>query len=136
MATRVLNDVYISWNSVDLSAWLTGIRVNYDADEVEDTAMGDDTHSFLGGLKNWSMEPIFNNDEAASAVMQTLFPDVGVTRTVVVRPDKSEGVSGTNPNYSGTGLLSGLPILDGNVGDLSKTSPRIVSAGTLSRLTS
>lgn len=136
MAVRILDDVFFSWNSVSLSDHLTNIRFSYEADEIETTAMGDTTHESMGGLKSWSLEADLNNDEAASSVAQTLFPDVGVQRAIIVRPDNSEGVSGTNPNYSGTGLLVSFPPIMGGVGELSKTSIRIVSAGTLSRATS
>lgn len=135
MAIRIIDDAFFSWNGVDLSAFLTSVSVEYSADEVETTSMGDTTHEFMGGLKSWAISADFNNDEAASAVAQTFFADVGVQRTVIVRPDKSEVVSATNPNYTGTGLLVSAPPLTGGVGELSKMSIRIVSAGTLSRAT-
>lgn len=136
MAVFVIDDAFFSWNAVDLSDHVTSVRINYSADEVETTAMGDTTHEFIGGLKSWDGEIVFNNDEAASSVMATLFPDVGVQRTAIIRPDKSTAVSATNPNYTGTALLVSIPPLEGGIGELSKTTARIVSGGALSRATS
>lgn len=135
MAVRVLTDAFVSWNAVDLSDHVTSVTLSYEGDEVPTTAMGDTTHKATGGLLRWEATVEFNNDEASSTVAQTLFPDVGVTRTLIIRPDKSEGVGATNPNYTGTGLLVSFPPLTGGVGELSKTTARIVSAGALSRAT-
>lgn len=136
MAVRVLVDGFISVGGTDLSDHATSITLSYDADEVPTTAMGGTTHTATGGLLRWEVTVEFNNDEAASTVAQTLFPLVGTTSALIVRPDKSEGVGSTNPNYSGTGLLVSFPPLGGSVGELSKTTARWVSAGTLSRATS
>lgn len=136
MAVRVLTDAFFSHNAVDLSAYVTAVRVSYSADEVETTSMGDTTHEFMGGLKNWAVEVEFNSEEGNALVQQTLFPDVGVQRTLIIRPDNSDGVSATNPNYTGTALLVDFPPLGGGVGELSKATARYVSAGTLSRATS
>ena len=135
MASVVLTDAVFSWNSVDLSDYTKSITISYEAETVDETAMGDTTRINLGGLKNWSMDVELINDEAASAVAQTLFADVGVQRTVLVRPSSSS-VSSTNPNYTGTGLLVSFPPVGGSVGDLNRGSIRIVSAGALSRATS
>lgn len=136
MAVQVLTDVFFSHGGTDLSDHVTAIRMSYNADEVETTAMGDTTHEFMGGLKNWDAEIEFNNDEAASSVMATLFSAVGSTATIIIRPDKSDGVSSTNPNYTGTALLVSLPPIAGGVGELSKTTASYKSAGALSRATS
>lgn len=135
MAIQVITDGYFAWNSVDLSDHVTKFEVEYDADEVESTAMGATTHTFLGGLKKWAFNVTLNNDEAASSVIQTLFPDVGVQRTTEVRPVKTGGRTTTNPGYTGTGLLVSCPPLSVGVGELSQVQIRIVSAGALSRAT-
>lgn len=136
MATRVLDDAFFSWDSVDLSDHVKSVTLNYEAEALDDTVMGDDTRSNKGGLKDWSIEVELLNDEASSSVAQTFFSAVGTTATVLVRPDNSEGVGATNPNYSGTGMLQSFPPLGGGVGELSTTTVSIVSAGTLSRATS
>lgn len=135
MASQVLTDAEFNWNSVDLSAYVKSVTVNYEAEMQDETAMGDTTRISLGGLKVWSMDVELLNDEASSAVAQTLFPDVGVQRTALVRPTSS-AVGATNPNYTGTGILVSFSPVSGAVGDLNRGTIRIQSAGALSRATS
>ena len=135
MAEFVLTDASVTLNSVDLSDHVKSVTINYSADMQEDTAMGDDTHTMLGGLKNWSVDLEFNQDYAANEVDATLFSLVGSTFTVAIKPT-SGSVSATNPNFNGTGILESYNPLSGSVGDIATTSITIQSAGTLSRSTS
>lgn len=135
MATQVFSDAFVSINGVDLSDHVRSVTLNYSAELVDETAMGDTTRKRKGGLKDWSLDVEFNQDFAASEVDVTLFTLVGSTFTVIVRADNSDGVSSTNPNYTGTGILESYPPITGGVGDLHTTSITIQSAGTLSRAT-
>lgn len=136
MAVLVLTDAFVSINAVDLSEYVRQVTLDYKADLQEDTAMGDSTRSRVGGLKDWSLQVEFNQDFAAAKVDATLFPLVGTTFAVIVRPVKGVAVSATNPNYTGTGILESYPPLGNSVGDLATTSITIQAAGTLSRATS
>lgn len=141
MAHEVLKDCYIEINSVDLSDHVTSVTLDYSADMVEDTTFGQDTHGMRAGLLNWSISLEMNNDGAAAEVEATLFPLVGDDTgfTVVLRRNNTAGVSATNPNYSGTGVLESFSPLSGAVGELWTTSPTIqphASDPTLARETS
>lgn len=135
MATIVLVDASVTINSVDLSDHVRSVTISYSADMVEDTNMGDNTHLMLGGLKNWNIDVEFSQDYAASEVDATLFPLVGTTFTVDVKPT-SAAVSATNPKYTATGILESYNPIAGSVGELSTTSVTIQPAGDLSRATS
>ena len=135
MAELVLTNAKVVLNSVDLSDHVKSVSINYSADMQEDTAMGDDTHKMLGGLKNWSMDVEFNQDFGSSSVDATLFPLVGSTFAVSVVPVNTT-VSATNPNFNGTGILESYPPLGGAVGDIATTSVTINAASTLLRSTS
>lgn len=135
MAKIVLTDAFFSIGGTDLSDHVRQITINYSADGVENTAMGDSTHTRQGGLKDWSASVEFYNDEAASSVAATIFPLVGTTATIIGRPT-SGAVSATNPNYTGTGLVTSFPPLSGSVGEMSMTTCEIEAAGDLSRATS
>lgn len=134
MATLVLTDAYVLINAVDLSDHVTQVSLDYDAESLDDTHMAQTTHSHKGGLKDWTMQIDFQQDFAAAKVDATLFPLVGTTFTVEVRPT-SAARSATNPGYTGTGLLTSYPPLGNSVGELAMTSAEIVAAGTLSRAT-
>lgn len=132
MATVVYTDASGVFNSVDLSDHIKSITLNYSAEMLDDTAMGDDTRSKIGGLKDWSMDVTFHQDYAASNVDATFFPLVGSTFVCVLKPTSS-AVSATNPSFTGTGILESYQPMGGGVGDLEETTVTIQSAGTLVR---
>ncbi len=130
MAHFVFTDPFFSHNTVDLSDHVTGMSLEYNADEVEDTHAGDTTHLFLGGLLNWKLTVDFAQDLAANDVDVTLFADVGVGRAIIVRNDNAAGVSATNPNYTATGILMEYPPIGQAIGELAITRA-VYAAGTL-----
>ena len=134
MATLVLTDASVVFNSVDLSDHVRQVTLNYSANELDDTAMGATTESKKGGLKKWSADVEFNQDFTGSSVDATLFPLVGSTATLTIKPVNS-AVSATNPRFFGTALLSDYPPLGNSVGDLATTTAKFVSAGALTRAT-
>lgn len=136
MATLAFTGAHVEINSVDLSTFVRGVTINYAAEMLDETAMGDTTRTMKGGLKNWSMEIEFTQDFAASSPDVSLFSLVGSTFTVTVRPVKGTAVGATNPNYTGTGILESYSPLQNSVGELAMTTVTIQSAGALSRATS
>lgn len=136
MGKFVLTDAYVSIDGNDMSDHVASVTVNYSAEMQDDTAMGDGTHKRIGGLKDWSVDIEFHQDFASSNVDAILFPLVGSTFTIIVRPVKTGGVGSTNPNYTGTAILESYKPLGGSVGDLAKASVTIPGSGTLSRATS
>lgn len=135
MGTLTLTDAYITVDSNDISADSNQVTLNYEADAVEETAFGDDTHIMKGGLKNWSMDVSLNSDYAASALDSILFPLVGTVVTIEVRAT-SDSVGTSNPEYTASGLITSYTPIQGSVGDLATGTLNIVPAGTLSRVTS
>lgn len=135
MASYAFIDCRLEVNSVVLSSFCRGVTLNISADELDDTAFGDTYRSRIGGLKDWSLAPEFNSDFAASAVDVTLFPLLGTTTTVKVRPTSS-AIGATNPEYSGSVLVSQYNPFGNSVGDLATVSVQWPGAGTLSRATS
>lgn len=135
MATVVLNDASVTIGGTDLSDHVRSVTIDYSADAVEDTNMGDDTHIRKGGLKDWSISIEFAQDYAASSVDATLFSSVGSTVAFVGKPT-SGAVSSTNPSYSGTALLESYQPLNGSIGELSTASVSMPAAGDLTRATS
>jgi hypothetical protein len=120
---------------VNLSDWCTSVTLKIEVDDQEDTAMGDDYRSRVGGLKDWSIDLDFNADFAANAVDQTLFALLGTSIAVTVKPT-SGTTSATNPQYSGNVLVTEYSPVDGGVGDLATTSVSWPGNGALSRATS
>lgn len=136
MATHVFVDPSGVFNSVDLSAYIRSIALNYEADTPEDTAAGSAAErSFLaGGLTTWSIDVEYNQDYAAAKVDATLFSLLGTSFTTTLKPT-SAGVGPTNPSFAGSTILTSYPPLGGTVGDTHTTSVRMQGTGTLTRAT-
>ena len=135
MASLAFTDCYVSLGGTDMSAYVKSVTINYAAEMLDDTAMGDTTRVNLGGLKNWSVEVEFNQDFTDNELDEDLFALVGTSTAVVIRPVKSTVVGTSNPNYTGTGVMESYSPIGGSVGDLAPASCTIQSAGALSRAT-
>lgn len=133
MASLAFTDAYVSLGGTDMSAYVKSVTLNYSAEMLDDTAMGDTTRVNLGGLKNWSVEVEFNQDFTDNELDEDLFALVGASTAVVIRPVKSSLVGTSNPNYTGTGVMESYTPISGAVGDLLPASVTIQSAGTLTR---
>jgi len=122
MAVLVLTDASITVNAIALSDHANSVTLNYEIDSVETTAFGSTGHKFAGGLQNNSLDIEFMQDFAASNVEATIYPLVGTTTTVVIKPTSS-AVSATNPSYTltGTFLAAHTPVAAA-VGELAMTS--------------
>lgn len=130
MATLVYTDAYLNVNSVNLSSWCRSLTINYEAEMLDDTAMGTSgTRSNRPGLKNWSMDVSFLQDYAAGAVDATLFPLVGADPFPIVARPTSAVVGATNPEYTGNAVLETYPPLTGEVGALGTADVTFRSGG-------
>ncbi|CAB4153808.1 hypothetical protein UFOVP625_26 [uncultured Caudovirales phage] len=135
MAVIVLKDAFVSVGGVDVSTRTNSVTLNYEIDSVETTSFGDTGHKFIGGLQNVSCEVSLQQDYAAANVEATLYPLVGTTTTVIVKPVNTT-TSATNPAYTltGTYLAAHTPVA-GAVGELAMTSVTF-TGGTISKATS
>ncbi len=137
MATRVYKNAYFLLNAVDMSAHIASVSITTSKDTPEDTAMGDDSRSFqASGLRNATIDVEFNSDDAAGAVSATLWTIYTGSAAVAfqLNPDgSSTGV--TNPEYTGSCILTSDVPLGGSVGDTQKTSVSLQVTGDVTRST-
>jgi len=135
MAIFAYKDVSITINSVDLSDKAAGCVLTYEIEAQDATVFGGNRAS-IAGIQNNSLEVTFYQDFAAGEVEATIFPLVGTTTTVVVKP-ASSAVSATNPSYTLTGafLSTHTPI---NATEVGSTAPFSLTftGGTLTKATS
>lgn len=135
MAATVLTDAKLIVNSVNLSTYCRKVTLNIEVDEQDVTAMGGNGYkAMIGGLKDWSVEVDFNQDFSAAAVDATLWPLFATTTTISVNPTSAAN-STTNPQYTGSVLVSKYTPLDGSVGDVSTITIPFRAAGALTRNT-
>jgi hypothetical protein len=134
MAIIAFKDVSVTINSVDLSNLVSGATLTYEIEQQEATVMGGN-RAFVGGIQNNTLEVTLYQDFAATKTEASIFPLVGTTTTVVLKPT-SGAVSTTNPSYTltGTYLTNHTPIAAGDVGS---TSPITLTftGGTLTKAT-
>lgn len=122
MAVLVLKDAMISVNSVELQSRANSVTLNYEVEAVEATAFGDSGRKFVGGLQNNTIDIELHQDFAAAMTEATIFPLVGTTTTVAIKPVNA-AQSATNPTYTitGTYLAAHQPV-QGAVGELATVS--------------
>lgn len=135
MAKIVLTDVSVTVNSVNLSDHIASVTLTTDVAEVATTAFGDTAVTRVGGLKDNSVQIEFHQDFAASNVEATVYPLIGSTTTVVVKPTSS-AVGATNPSYTFSALVSSWSPVAGSVGDLATVSVTWPISGAITKATS
>ena len=118
MAVFLNNKVGVKINAVDLSDHVTSVTLNYAADELEVTAMGDTAHKFVKGLESGTLTVSFLNDTATSQVLQTLNGAFGTTVATKLIQEKGTAASATNPVYEFDILVNNLTPINGAVGDI------------------
>ena len=135
MAEFMLNDASVTINSVDLSTYVTSVTLSQSADSLETTAMGDSARTFIAGLTNGTIDIDFNADFAASKTEATIYPLVGTTTAVVVKP-VAASVSATNPSYTFNVIVNEWDTLNGSIGELATHSVSWQIAGAITKATS
>jgi hypothetical protein len=132
MARLVLTNAYITINSVNLSDHIASVTLTTTDDVVETTAFGDAARTRIGGLRDNSVALEFHQDYATSNVEATIYPLLGSTTTVVVKPNGSS-TSAENPAYTMTALVSEWQPLNGAVGELATASITWPISGTITK---
>jgi hypothetical protein len=127
--------------SRNLSNRTMKLELSRDADEHDDTVMGQTAHSRVIGLEKWSFKTTIiqsfttaDAGENTNAVLETLYDySKGGGKFLVQVRYNSTGVFGpANPMWSGLCSLKGFSPLTGNVGDLQKTDVEFLGSGNLS----
>jgi len=99
--------------SIDISDVVSSAVINQIVDELEITAMGDQSHRFVAGLQSGTFTIDFMNDWASSEVSQTLNEAFG----------KTLAVSAANPTYQFSILVNNLtPIGSAGVAEIATSS--------------
>jgi hypothetical protein len=135
MARIVLTNAYVTVNSVDVSDHVASVTLNSSIDVVETTAFGTTgARTRIGGLADNSITLEFHQDYASGSIEATVYPLLGSTTTVVVKPNGSS-TSTTNPSYTSTVLVSEWTPLNGAVGELATASVTWPVSGAITKAT-
>ena len=136
MAQLVLTNASITINAVDLSSRSNKVSINYEVESVEVTSFNSaGTRTYSAGMNNTTVDIDLIQDFAAANVEATIYPLVGTTTTVIIKPTSS-AVGATNPTYTiaGAFLAKHTPVA-GGVGSVAMTSLSF-QGGTITKATS
>jgi hypothetical protein len=122
MAVEIIKNASVTINAVDLSSLVESVQITHAAERVEITSMGMTSRRYTTGLAADAMVINFYVDFAASKTEATIYPLVGTTTTVIVKPT-SAATSVTNPTYtySNAYVESHTPIGNGKIGEIPMT---------------
>jgi hypothetical protein len=117
--------------SIDLSAYVTSFTLTRSVDQIETTAMGDTGHRFVAGLENNQLVVELINDDAATAVLQTMNTLFKSNAYFKCALDKSASGSAANPFYSGLILVDSITPIAGDVASLGMQSLTFQVSGAI-----
>ena len=130
----VITNANVSIGGVDLSSHITKVTLSTMRSEIETTTFGNVAKRRVAGLQDNSVSIDFNQDFSASAVEATLYPLVGSTAQIIIKPNGT--ATGTaNPSYTFNALCVEFTPLDPQVGELSTASINWPIDGTITKAT-
>lgn len=136
MAVFAATDYDIVINSVNLSDHLQSVELPIEVASLDTTNFDSSGWTeTIGGLKSGKIALNFMQDFASSEVEATIWPLIGSTTTIVVKPTSSS-VSATNPSYTASFLVSDWKPIGAKVGDLAVTQVSWPASGAVARATS
>jgi hypothetical protein len=122
MPRLVLTNAYISVGGVDLSDLVASVSLNETFDVVETTAFSSTAaKTRVAGLEDNSITLEFHQDYATGEVEQTIYPLLGTSAAVIVKPNGAT-TGAFNPSYTCNAIISEWTPLNGAVGELATAS--------------
>ena len=135
MAKIVLTNPSITIGGVDLSDHINNITLETKYDIVETTTFGSTAKTRVAGLADNQISIDFMQDFGSSSVEATIYPLLGTTTSIVVKPVAGTTTS-TNPQYTVSALVADWTPLKGGVGQLATASVTWPVSGAITKATS
>jgi hypothetical protein len=133
MARLVLTNAYITVNGVNLSDHIASVTLTTTDDVIDTTAFSSTAaRTRVAGLADNSVALEFHQDYATSSVEATIYPLLGSTTAVIVKPNGAT-TAADNPSYSFTALVSEWTPLGGAVGELATASVTWPISGAITK---
>lgn len=132
MAKLVFNNPKITINSVDLTDRIAQVSLEMSFAEVETTAFGNTAVTRVAGLGDHTFTASFHQDFASSEVEQTIYPLLGTTTEITVKPVNITTAT-DNPLYTFTVLVTEWAPVSGSVGELLTADVSWPVSGTVNK---
>jgi hypothetical protein len=136
MAKFVVKDPVVVVGGSTVTASCASASISIEADDIETTSFGTDgwkTH--IGGLKGGSVDFEFHQDFGSGGIDSLLWPLLGGTAAVSIRPGGTAAVGTTNPEYQFDVMVSQYSPISSAVGDLATVSVSFPITGAVTRAT-
>lgn len=117
MAKQVLTDVFVSIGGTNISSYVASVGLSTSVDAVETTAFGSTSRTRVGGLRDNQVTLSIMQDY--SAVEAIVYPLLGSTAQVIVKPNGTAAASSANPSYTFNVLVVEWSPVSGAVGELA-----------------
>jgi len=135
MAKIVLTNPSITIGGVDLSDHINNITLETKYDIIETTTFGSTAKTRVAGLADNQITLDFMQDFAASSVEATIYPLLGTSTSIVIKPVAGTTTT-TNPQYTVSALVADWTPLKGGVGQLATASVTWPVSGVITKATS
>ena len=133
MAIFANTDAVVTINSVDVSDHVVSCQWTESTDTVETVAMGDEYVTVKPTFKRGTFDVELQQDFAASDVYATLvaIQDASPPAAVTVTYKATSAATGaTNPESSTSAILTSMPLVGGQIGEISTITASFVFDGT------
>jgi hypothetical protein len=133
MAVVVLTNMYLLFNSVDLSDHIKVAKLAAEMAQLDSTAMGDSWIENTGGLKSGTINIETLDDFASGSIDATVWSafNTGTAIAVAVRPVNTT-IAATNPEYQ-FNILPNQWNMGGSLGELAMKSLTFPITGAITR---
>jgi hypothetical protein len=112
------------------------VTINYSAEMLDITEMGNTTRVNLAGLYDWSIDVTVLHDWASGNTVQTLNALVGAAADGIQVTPTSSAVGTDNPEWYGQAVCETANPMDGAVGEATEITATFRCAGPLTMRTS
>ena len=138
MATLVFTNPYLVLDGVNLTGYVRKVTLKGVKAVHEDTAntagTGVSARTYVGGLKEYGFEPVFNFALGAGLTEATLWAIWNAGTAVGFTCANAGSTAGTaNPHYSGSALITDFAGVDGAIGEKGEAQPVFKVTGDIAR---
>lgn len=131
VAKDLFLEIFVGGTSTRIDTFVRSARMTMGPDEVEDTAVGDASHTFVDGLQNHAITATVKMGYETGGPEQVLTPIIlaGSTVSVEMRRSTTVAVGATNPRFrmaEAKILGADYAPIGGDVGALVESPFRIV----------
>lgn len=131
MSKLVLTNAAVSIAGTDVSSLVASVTLSSEVAEVDTTSMGSTSVTRTGGLTDNSISIDFHQD--MSVLEPVVWPLIGGTAQIVVRPNGTGTASTANPSYTMTAAILSWSPVSGAVGELNTVSVTWPVTGAITR---